>query len=89
MEYVLWGCYLCPLARLTHFIPLWDVYPGCDCSQNFEDEVVARKAALDKVLSEIEANFGKGSVMKLGDQANHRMETTSSGSLSLDLALGG
>lgn len=57
--------------------------------QNVEEEVMARQAALEKVLGEIEANFGKGSVMKLGDRANHRMETTSSGSLSLDLALGG
>lgn len=47
-----------------------------------------RKAALDMALKQIEKQFGKGSVMKLGEQAERRVSTTSSGSLSLDLALG-
>ncbi|MCF6137180.1 recombinase RecA [Pseudalkalibacillus berkeleyi] len=47
-----------------------------------------RKAALDMALRQIEKQFGKGSVMKLGEQAENRVSTTSSGSLALDIALG-
>ena len=45
--------------------------------------------ALDAALGQIEKQFGKGSVMKLGDRgANMQIETTPTGCLSLDLALG-
>ena len=45
--------------------------------------------ALDAALAQIEKQFGKGSVMKLGDSgANMNIETVPTGSLSLDIALG-
>lgn len=45
--------------------------------------------ALDAALAQIEKQYGKGSVMKLGDQsANMNIEVVPTGSLSLDLALG-
>src|SRR5574344_2178129 len=44
--------------------------------------------ALEQVLLDIEKQFGKGSVMKLGEHEHQRIDTISSGSLSLDLALG-
>ncbi|TSB46473.1 recombinase RecA [Alkalicoccobacillus porphyridii] len=47
-----------------------------------------RKAALDMALRQIEKQFGKGSIMKLGDQTDQRVSTISSGSLALDIALG-
>ncbi|HLR10676.1 MAG TPA: recombinase RecA [Sporosarcina sp.] len=47
-----------------------------------------RKAALEKALKDIEKQFGKGSVMKLGEQSDRQISTVSSGSLSLDIALG-
>lgn len=47
-----------------------------------------RKAALDMALRQIEKQFGKGSIMKLGEQAEQKVSTISSGSLSLDIALG-
>ncbi|WP_270181903.1 recombinase RecA [Alkalihalobacillus sp. CinArs1] len=47
-----------------------------------------RKAALDMALRQIEKQFGKGSIMKLGEQAEQRVSTVSSGSLALDIALG-
>ncbi len=48
-----------------------------------------RKKALAAALSQIEKQFGKGSVMRLGDAGARRdMETISSGSLGLDIALG-
>ncbi len=43
---------------------------------------------LDQVLSDIEKQFGKGAVMKLGDNEHMDIETIPSGSLSLDIALG-
>ncbi|MDJ0716095.1 MAG: recombinase RecA [Prochloraceae cyanobacterium] len=45
--------------------------------------------ALSLVLNQIERNFGKGSIMRLGDATRMRVETISTGALTLDLALGG
>ncbi|HLR66206.1 MAG TPA: recombinase RecA [Virgibacillus sp.] len=47
-----------------------------------------RKQALDMALKQIEKQFGKGSIMKLGEQAEKRIATIPSGSLALDVALG-
>ncbi len=45
--------------------------------------------ALDAAISQIEKQYGKGSVMKLGDTSNQmKVETVPTGSLSLDIALG-
>jgi len=48
-----------------------------------------RDKALGLVLNQIERNFGKGSIMRLGDASRMRIETTPTGALTLDLALGG
>jgi recombination protein RecA len=47
-----------------------------------------RKQALDMALRQIEKQFGKGSVMKLGENEFQPIETVPSGSLALDVALG-
>ncbi|MGG3572162.1 recombinase RecA [Bacillus gobiensis] len=47
-----------------------------------------RQAALDMALKQIEKQFGKGSIMKLGEQTDRKISTVPSGSLSLDTALG-
>src|SRR5690606_27181727 len=47
-----------------------------------------RRAALEMALRQIEKQFGRGSVMKLGEQAGMQVETVSSGSIALDIALG-
>ncbi|MFD0771127.1 recombinase RecA [Bacillus sp. CGMCC 1.60114] len=47
-----------------------------------------RQAALDMALKQIEKQFGKGSIMKLGEQAERKISTVPSGSLALDVALG-
>ena len=44
--------------------------------------------ALEQVLADIEKQFGKGSIMKLGSDAHLNIEATSSGSITLDVALG-
>ena len=43
---------------------------------------------LESTISQIERNFGKGSVMKLGEREVVEIDAISSGSLSLDVALG-
>ena len=43
---------------------------------------------LDQVLGDIEKQFGKGAIMKLGDQKHMKVDVCSSGCLSLDIALG-
>ena len=48
-----------------------------------------KEKALDLVLNQIERNFGKGAIMRLGDAAKMKVETVSTGALTLDLALGG
>ena len=47
-----------------------------------------RQAALDMALKQIEKQFGKGSIMKLGEKTDTRISTSPSGSLALDVALG-
>ena len=47
-----------------------------------------KKEALDAALLQIEKNFGKGSVMKLGERAHLQVEALPTGALSLDYALG-
>ena len=47
-----------------------------------------KRKALDAAMSQIEKQFGKGSVMKLGEHGHQKIDTISSGSLSLDIALG-
>lgn len=47
-----------------------------------------RKAALDNALKKIEKNFGKGSIMRMGDAADTQIAIISSGSLAIDEALG-
>lgn len=49
---------------------------------------VEKDKALAQVLADIEKQFGKGAIMKLGDQEKVEIEVVPSGSLSLDIALG-
>jgi recombination protein RecA len=47
-----------------------------------------KQKALDAALSQIERQFGKGSIMKMGDQPREAIPSVSTGSLTLDVALG-
>jgi recombination protein RecA len=49
---------------------------------------VERDKALEMALGQIEKQFGKGSIMRLGENAHMRVETISTGALALDVALG-
>lgn len=47
-----------------------------------------RQAALEQALKQIEKQFGKGSIMKMGEQSDIKVPTVSSGSIAIDVALG-
>ena len=49
---------------------------------------VENDKTLEQVLADIEKQFGKGSVMKLGEESHNEIDVVSSGSLTLDIALG-
>jgi len=48
----------------------------------------SKDLALEKVLNDIEKQFGKGAIMKLGDNKHMELDVTPSGSLTLDIAMG-
>ena len=50
--------------------------------------VVNKKQILDAVMKKIEKQFGKGSIMKMGEQANMDVEVLPTGCISLDMAIG-
>src|SRR5690606_5700968 len=53
-----------------------------------QGDAVDREKALDMALSQIERQFGKGAVMRMGDHAAQKVAAIPTGALSLDLALG-
>lgn len=55
---------------------------------NKDDVISDKKKALDTALSQIEKQFGKGAIMKLGENTALDVEAISTGSLGMDLALG-
>ena len=56
--------------------------------QDMAAERLEKLKVLQAAISKIEKNYGKGSIMKLGDKAVEQMDTISSGSIALDSALG-
>lgn len=52
------------------------------------EQLSDRRAALEMALRQIEKQFGKGSIMKLGESTHMQVEIVPSGSLALDIALG-
>ncbi len=58
-------------------------------SKKIDPKCGEKEKALSLVVGQIERNFGKGSIMRLGDASKMRVETISTGALTLDLALGG
>lgn len=53
-----------------------------------KSKISVNDKTLDEVLNDIEKQFGKGSIMKLGDSSHMKVDVVSSGCLSLDVALG-
>jgi recombination protein RecA len=57
-------------------------------ARTLENSGMDRQKALEAALAQIDRAFGKGSAMKLGSREKMEIETTSTGSLGLDIALG-
>ena len=57
---------------------------------NMETQAPAsdKRKALDTAIAQIEKNFGKGTVMRLGDRPEMQVDAIPTGSLALDAALG-
>jgi recombination protein RecA len=58
------------------------------CTQRREAKEMERDKALDVALSQIEKQFGKGSVMRMGENLNMGIESIPTGAMALDMALG-
>ena len=52
------------------------------------NKILEKDKALAQVIADIEKQFGKGAIMKLGEQEKVKVEVSRSGSLALDIALG-
>jgi recombination protein RecA len=52
------------------------------------DKMTDKKKAIELALGQVEKQFGKGSIMKLGDSTKMNVESVSTGSIELDIALG-
>jgi recombination protein RecA len=64
------------------------VIPGNMASPTTDRQTADRQKALEAALAQIDRAFGKGSAMKLGSKETMKVETISTGSLGLDIALG-
>ena len=53
------------------------------------NKTIDKEKALAQVLADIEKQFGKGAIMKLGEREKREIDTSSSGSIAVDVALGG
>src|SRR5438270_7203424 len=74
-----------PLLRVTARMTSPDRTTRPQAREGF---TVDREKALDMALGQIEKQFGKGSIMKLGERGNVGVEAIPTGALALDLALG-
>jgi recombination protein RecA len=89
--YRMYGC--CPRKaylvskRVARLLP--PVNPGGNhMARKAVDPEVLRKEALGTALTTIERKFGKGSIMRLDDEASHSIPAIPTGSIGLDIALG-
>ena len=65
------------------------LYASKKIKKEEESEKASKQQALQGVLSQIERSYGRGSILKLDQASNMVISSISSGSLTLDLALGG
>jgi recombination protein RecA len=67
--------------------PLMNEHPA-STPQEREMQVMEREKALEMALGQIEKQFGKGSIMRMGENTTMKIDVVSTGALALDLALG-
>ena len=80
LPFEIWNIYLAEI--LIDIATVLSVASGVIYYFDIKDKV------LEQVLMDIEKQFGKGAVMRLGSEEHMEIDTTSSGSLALDIALG-
>ena len=56
--------------------------------QLVEDVTVDKTKALEAAMSQIERSFGKGAIMRMGENTTQQVDVVPTGCLSLDIALG-
>ena len=64
------------------------IYISDDMMRTLIEQNMDKLKTLESTINQIERNFRKGSVMKLGERGVVEIDTIPSGSLSLDIALG-
>ncbi|HEC65174.1 MAG TPA: recombinase RecA [bacterium] len=57
-------------------------------AKKFNTSSTGKKKAIDMAIGQIEKQFGKGAIMKMGEDQRRDIEVTSTGAVSLDIALG-
>jgi recombination protein RecA len=57
-------------------------------TRSFLEDALDKSKAIDAAVSQIERQFGKGSIMRMGDEEPQRVASIATGALALDLALG-
>ena len=68
--------------------PHWSAGSPAHTDEGRTDMAVEREKALEMALGQIEKQYGKGSVMKMGEKTSMDVESIPTGALSLDIALG-
>ena len=74
-----------PITNLGHDFLTYSISPD---GRVTKETKVEREKALEMALGQIEKQFGKGSVMRMGEKGSMAIETVPTGALALDLALG-
>ncbi|MGQ0551949.1 MAG: recombinase RecA [Planctomycetota bacterium] len=78
-----------PSSKLPGSVPAAPASPARSAGSAAVPSKSTLSAEVDLTLAQIEKQFGKGSIMRLGDRPEVAIEGVSTGSLSLDMALGG
>jgi recombination protein RecA len=73
---------------MSAIIVRYTVRKAITSPEAFSEPSSDRQRALETALSQVEKSFGKGAIMRLGDSSREPIDAISTGSLSLDLALG-
>ena len=71
-----------------YYLMNYNVYVIRKLGGNYMAKKTENDKTLEQVLADIEKQFGKGSIMKLGEDTHNNIDVVSSGSLTLDIALG-
>ena len=78
----------CLVGQMSAIMVLTTVRKGLTPADTVIEPSSDRQRALESALSQVEKSFGKGAIMRMGDTGREPIDAISTGSLSLDMALG-